>query len=55
MEKNCKNCAWYCHANGCCYGTEPRLYAIVPASEVHIPTIACKSWAFDGLEDWERD
>ena len=51
--KTCKNCAWYCHSDGCCYGTRPRLYAIVPACKTY--GMPCEDWTFDGLEDWERE
>lgn len=53
MSKNCMNCAWYCHSDGNCYGTKARLYNIVPAAKA--PNWVCSDWAFDGLEDWERE
>ena len=53
MEKKCKNCAWFCHADGNCYGTKARLYAVVPASKAY--GISCSDWSFDGLSDQERD
>jgi hypothetical protein len=53
--KTCKNCAWYCHADGKCYGNALLLTGAeigLPIDEKHE---ACESWAFDGLEDWERE
>lgn len=52
--KNCSNCAWFCHADGKCYGTEARLNGI------HLPKIpktgdGCCAWTFDGLKEWERE
>ena len=50
---SCKNCAWYCHSDGKCYGTDARLDGIVRAQK---PIgIKCTFWQFDGLEDWERE
>ena len=51
----CKNCAWYCHADGMCYGTKECMNSFarplkVPNANAH----ACGFWQFDGLEDWER-
>lgn len=51
--KTCKNCAWFCHADGNCYGTRARLSGLVPASKTGGK--ACENWAFDGLEEWERE
>lgn len=57
MSKNCNNCAWFCHANGACYGTE----FMLTGQEIGVPIFApadkgaCKDWTFDGLEDWERE
>ena len=53
--KNCNNCAWYCHSDGNCYGTKARLFALVPASKAFVTSVSCESWAYDGLEDWERE
>ena len=54
---NCKNCAWYCHSDGHCYGSETALvYGPNPLSFVHRgEERQCRRWAFDGLEDWERE
>ena len=52
-KKNCKNCAWYCHSDGCCYGTKARLYGSVKAAKPSWH--CCEDWTFDGLEDWERE
>ena len=53
--KKCSNCAWYCHIDGKCYATKARLTGLVEASKPLIEGIACESWSFDGLEDWERE
>ena len=57
MAQKCKNCAWFCHADGKCYGTPCLLrgwdFGIllpVPADNYN-----CPDWTFDGLEDWERE
>ena len=49
--KTCKNCAWYCHSDGKCYG---RCY---DGDRVTIfgLTGCCSDWTFDGLGDWERE
>lgn len=56
MSKNCNNCAWYCHADGFCYGKAFALgWKEYYAELVRNPERThCPSWAFDGLEDWER-
>ena len=56
MEKKCKTCAWYCHIDGKCYGNS----AIMTGFEVGLPKLeedgwTCPQWAFDGLEEWERE
>ena len=53
MEKKCKTCAWYCHADGNCYATEARLFGVVHANPPGCNV--CKDWTFDGLVDWERE
>lgn len=55
MNNSCGNCAWYCHADGRCYGCGaahklPAVFAIPMPPE----KTACGKWQFDGLEDWER-
>lgn len=45
MEK-CKICAWYCHADGKCYGAT---YEGAAVSQ------NCENWAADGLTDEERE
>ena len=53
MESACKNCAWFCHADGKCYGNSALLRGIeigMLANKVS----GCVDWQFDGLEDWER-
>ncbi len=55
MEK-CGNCAWYCHAEGKCYGTVARLYGVVTSMEYRdVRAEACKQWQFDGLTEQERE
>ena len=54
MEKKCKTCAWFCHADGKCYGTEIRLKGIGLPKKPKTGN-GCCAWAFDGLEDWERE
>ena len=51
MTKNCINCAWFCHADGKCYGVEgvPQGYPTVPNG------CECSTWTFDGLKDEERE
>lgn len=54
MMNNCKNCAWYCHADGKCYGNN----ALLEGEDVgcFVDTeIGCRTWSFDGLKDWERE
>ena len=53
MTKGCNNCAWYCHTDGNCYATRARLSGMIPASEPVADV--CDDWAFDGLEDRERE
>ena len=53
MSKNCMNCAWYCHADGKCYGGTD--ISGKGAEYVRERAFACKVWTFDGLDDWERE
>lgn len=48
---NCNNCAWYCHADGKCYGSCADGCAALP----ELNTGICLNWSYDGLEDWERE
>ena len=50
-EKSCSTCAWYCHADGKCYGNREGIgmKTYIPAKDC-----CCGAWSFDGLEDWER-
>ena len=50
--KSCKNCAWYCHADGKCWGNTLNigLEIFIPAADA-----CCKDWTFDGLQNWERE
>lgn len=48
---NCNNCAWFCHADGRCYGSDPDGNEALPVLNTGI----CHNWQFDGLEDWERE
>ena len=49
----CKNCWFYCHADGNCYATEARMSGVVPASKPVAD--GCIDWKSDGLEEWERN
>ena len=49
---NCKNCAWFCHADGMCWA--PGAASPWEVSETQ-KNIGCMGWSFDGLEDWERE
>ena len=55
--KNCLNCAWYCHADGKCYGTPFLLSGMEVGATPTVPAEegCCRQWAFDGLEEWERE
>ena len=50
--KTCKNCAWYCHIDGKCWGNKMNigLEIFIPAGDGY-----CKDWSYDGLDDWERE
>lgn len=51
---NCNNCAWFCHTDEKCYGN----LALLDGEEIGCNidnTRSCRSWAFDGLKDWERE
>lgn len=50
-SNNCHNCAWYCHANGKCYGNAINDELAIGTE----PDGYCQAWAYDGLDDWERD
>ena len=52
MKNTCKNCAWYCHSDGRCYGNDMGvgLEIFKPADQEN----QCPDWSFDGLDDWER-
>ncbi len=57
MEKKCETCAWFCHADGKCYGNGTMINEY--GFEIGLPTLeqdgwTCPLWAFDGLEEWER-
>ena len=55
MGKKCSNCAWYCHADGRCYGSGPAHRCGAPfAVQMDPRREGCGKWEFDGLEDWER-
>ena len=51
MKKQCANCAWFCHMDRKCYGIEGMNngYPTIPDG------CECSLWAYDGLEDWERE
>lgn len=54
-NKNCGTCAWYCHSNGMCYGNDMMLAGIEAGTPMDEKHEACGHWAFDGLEEWERE
>lgn len=54
MSKNCMNCAWYCHADGKCYGNSALLRGLEIGKLANVVS-GCRAWAFDGLEEWERE
>ena len=49
--KTCKTCAWFCHSDGKCYGSNADGSEALPKLNTGI----CHDWTFDGLEDWERE
>jgi hypothetical protein len=51
--KSCQNCAWFCHADGCCYGANASLSEGVRRDFPEVQ--CCTKYSFDGLEDWERE
>ena len=53
--KNCKNCAWYCHADRKCYGNNFLLSWGFVGTKLDGDNGVCSKWTFDGLEDWERE
>lgn len=57
MENTCKSCAWYCHADGKCYGNLFLPNGFEVGAKLTFPAEKgrCKDWQFDGLEDWERE
>lgn len=54
MKMTCNNCAWYCHADGKCYGTEARLSGIALPKKPRTGN-GCHAWSSDGLSDEERE
>lgn len=54
MTKNCRNCWFYCQSDGRCYA-DPRSVYDENYSLRYKTTDGCSNWAFDGLEDWERE
>lgn len=54
MEQSCKNCWFYCHSNGKCYADPRSAYDEDYAMKVTIAK-TCEEWAFDGLEECERE
>ena len=51
-KKNCNNCAWFCHADGRCYGSWSGCSYEIPDV---VKENGCRDWTADGLEDWERE
>ena len=56
-KKSCINCAWFCHADGKCYGTPFLLEGLEVGAELTVPASegSCGDWASDGLSDQERE
>lgn len=66
-NKECQNCWFYCHENSKCYsgGVISEIAGVlVDGSGITVPDFGakevapdgyCYRWAFDGLEDWERE
>ena len=59
MNKECRNCWFYCHGNSKCYaaGLIKQVndsFQEEAEAEVRMPDDFCYRWAFDGLEEWER-
>lgn len=54
--KTCGNCAWYCHADGRCYGRMAEIggHPIGMGPGIR-DNWACSKWAADGLTDEERE
>lgn len=50
-KKNCANCAWFCHADGKCYGSWTGDAYEIPNS---VKESGCRFWSADGLTDEER-
>jgi len=56
-KKSCLTCAWFCHADGKCYGNPFMAIGVEVGAELTVPAEegSCRDWASDGLEDWERE
>lgn len=54
MKKDCTRCWHYCHLDGKCYADRRSAYDEDYAIKL-IQNDGCSDWAFDGLEDWERE
>lgn len=52
--KECKNCWFYCHADGRCY-VDPRSAHDDNYALRVVMAQPCTDWQFDGLQDWERE
>lgn len=54
--KTCNRCAWYCHADGLCYGNSMlnQYGHEIGILKIEVEGWTCPNWSFDGLEEWER-
>lgn len=58
--KCCSNCWFYCHGNSKCYapGVINKIndsFLEEAAAEIKSPEDFCYRYAFDSLEEWERE
>lgn len=47
--ESCNNCWWFCHSNRKCFRSSAMIAVSIPKE------MKCEQWAYDGLEEWERD
>ena len=55
-KKSCINCAWFCHADGKCYGNPFMWSGMEVGATLTVPAEegCCRDWRSDGLGDEER-
>lgn len=54
MTKNCNCCWFFCHTDGRCY-VDPRSAFDEDYALKNVMAQPCSDWAFDGIQQWERD